>query len=72
MVTPRTATQCWVVVQHFQGYQPEMRLEYSDSLHSIGPNDPTLVVVHSFLWVHDSAVCHATVCKSRLAALPRL
>ena len=30
------------VLQHFQGWHPEIRPEYSELLHMIGPDDPTL------------------------------
>ena len=33
---------CWVALQNFRGYQPEIRTEYSELLHTIGPDVPTL------------------------------
>ena len=35
--------QCWVALQHFQVRHPEIRPEYSELLHMIRPDDPTLV-----------------------------
>ena len=48
--------QCWVALQHVQVCHPEIRPEYSELLHMIGPNDPTLRCRHLPL----ASLLHAT------------